>query len=74
MDIKFYDLSFSVIKSRDAKEIVNHDHENNEDEYFIYNDYFVPNVFLGGKIDDVLLKLRKLTFQINNFNFFLLRK
>ena len=33
MNIKYYDLYYTVIKNRDEKEIVNDKHENNENDY-----------------------------------------
>ena len=43
MKINFYDLYYTVIKSRDGKEIVNGQYEDNENEEINFNDFITPS-------------------------------
>ena len=52
MNINYYDLYYTVIKTRDDKEIVDDKYEN---DYFNFND-IVPNHYIGRKNDDVKLR------------------
>ena len=45
MIINFYDLYYTVIKTRDDNEIVN----NNENDYNNFNDFITPNHYIGIK-------------------------
>ena len=47
MNIKYYDLFFTVIKNRDEKEITNNHYE---DDYIIFKDFITPNQYIGIKI------------------------
>ena len=40
MNIKYYDLYYTVIKNRDEKEIVNNQYEN---DYINFDDFIIPN-------------------------------
>ena len=55
MKINFYDLYYTVIKSRDDDEIVDNHYENNDNEYFIYGVSITPNHYIGIKNDIVML-------------------
>ena len=56
MNIKFYDLYYTVIKNRDDKEIEDDKYENNEIDYFNYKDFITPNRYVRIKNDNLLLK------------------
>ena len=56
MNIKYYDLYYTVFKNRDEKEIVNDKYENNHNDYINYEDFITPNHYIGVKIDNVLLR------------------
>ena len=55
MNIKYYDLSYTVNKNRkeknneEQKEIVYDKYENNENDYFSLNDVIIPNHYVGIK-------------------------
>ena len=46
MNIKYYDLYYTVIKNRDEKEIVDNQYEN---DFISLNDVIVPNHYVGIK-------------------------
>ena len=46
MNIKYYDLYYTVIKNRDEKEIVDNQYEN---DYISLNDVITPNHYVGIK-------------------------
>ena len=66
MNITYYDLNYAVIKSRDEKEIVDNQYEN---EYIHFKD-IVPNQ----KPHETTLSWRKLRSHINHFKHFILYK
>ena len=43
VNINYYDLYYTVIESRDDKEIVNDEYEDNEVDYINFNDFITPN-------------------------------
>ena len=47
MNINYYDLYYTVIKTRDENEIVNDKYENNENDYISLNDVIIPNHYVG---------------------------
>ena len=51
MNINYYDLYYSVIKNRDEKEIVN-----NENDYINFTDVIIPNLYVGIKPRETILK------------------
>ena len=51
MNIKFYDLHYTVIKNRDDKEIVNDKNDN-----INFNDFITPNHYIGRKYNYEILK------------------
>ena len=55
MNINYHDLYYTVTKSRDEKDNVDHEYENDENEYIIFND-IVPNLYIGRKNDNVMLR------------------
>ena len=54
MNIKYYDLSYTVIKKRD-KESVNEKNEKIDNDYTNFNDN-IPNHYAGRKNDNVMLR------------------
>ena len=54
MNIKYYDLYYTVIKNRDEKEIVID--KVNENDYIDFDDFFNPNHYIGIKPRETILK------------------
>ena len=54
MKINYYDLYFTVVKSRDEKEILN-DVEN-ENDYNNYEDFIIPNHNISIKPRETMLR------------------
>ena len=55
MNINSYDLYYTVIRNRGDKEIVNHKYEDNDVDYIIINEIFVPNHYVGSKNNNEIL-------------------
>ena len=55
MNIKFYDLKYTVIKTRDKNKDIDNQYENNEDDYINFND-LVPNHYIGIKPRETILR------------------
>ena len=53
MNMKNYDLYYTVIKNRDEKENLDNQYEN---EYINFNDCVTPNHYIGIKNDNVILR------------------
>ena len=53
MNIKCYDLCYTVIKNRDEKETVDNQYQN---EYINFNDFIIPSHYIGIKSGNVVLK------------------
>ena len=56
MIISYYDLYYTVIKTRDEKEIVDKQYENDENDYISLNDIIIPNHHIGNKPREAKLK------------------
>ena len=56
MNIKYYDLFYTVIENRDDTEIRNIKNQNNENDDFIYEDFIIPNVNISIKPRETILK------------------
>ena len=54
MNIKYYDLYYTVIKTRDENKIIDNQYENDENDYIDINDYITPNHYIGIKSRDTL--------------------
>ena len=54
MNKNYYDLYFTVMKNKDDKEIVNYD--DYENDYINFKDFITPNLYIGRKNDNVMLK------------------
>ena len=57
MNIKYYDLYYTVIKTREEEKIVDDKYENNENDYICLND-IIPNHYVGikGRKNEILDK------------------
>ena len=49
VNFNYYDLYYTVIKNKVEKEIVNDEYEDTENEYFNYEDFITPNLYIGIK-------------------------
>ena len=52
----YYNLYYTVIKNRDAKEILNDKNNNNENGYCILDDFILPNHIMSIKSRETILK------------------
>ena len=52
MDINYYDLNYTVIKTRDENKDINNQYEDDDNDYINFND-IVPNHYVGREIQDV---------------------
>ena len=52
MNINYYDLYYTVIKTRDDKKVVN----DNENDYINSNDFITPNHYIEIKPREILLR------------------
>ena len=43
MNINYYDLYYTVIKTRDGNMDIDNQYENNENDYITFNDFILPN-------------------------------
>ena len=50
MNIKYYELYYTVIKKRVDKEIVDEQFDNNENDYFKFDDFIIPKHYIGRKM------------------------
>ena len=55
MNINYYDLFCTVIKTRYEKEIANNKHKDNENDYINLNDFVIPNHYIGRKSNNEVL-------------------
>ena len=51
MNINYFDLYYTVIKTRDENRDINNQYENYENDYININDFIHPNHYLGIKIN-----------------------
>ena len=56
MNISYYDFYYTHIKNRDEKEIVYDHYENIENDYILFNDFIIPNQYIGRKNDNVIIR------------------
>ena len=49
MNINYYDLYYTVIKTRDGNKDIDTQYENDENDYYIFNDFIAPNHYIGIK-------------------------
>ena len=67
MNLKYYDLYYTVLNNRDGKEIEDLDNIND----YLYDDIGIANLSPG---DDVILRWRKIGSHMTYFNLFVLYK
>ena len=53
MNGNYYDLYYTVIESRDEREMVDIQYEK---DYIDFNDFIIPNDYIGIKVRETLLK------------------
>ena len=56
MNINFYDLYYTVIKTRDQNRDIDNQYENDDNEYINFNDIITPNHYIGIKQNNEILK------------------
>ena len=56
MNIKYYDLHYTVIKVRDGNRDIDNEYENDENDYINFNDTITPNHYVGIKPRETILK------------------
>ena len=56
MNINYYDLYYTVIKTRDKNKDIDIQYENDENDYIINNDFITPNHYIGIKPRETILK------------------
>ena len=54
MNINYYDLYYTVIKTRDENKNIDNQHENDFHEYIDINDFFITPQYIGRKHDEIL--------------------
>ena len=65
MNINYYDLCYTVIKTRGEK-------DNIENDYINFHDFITPNHYIGIRPRETIL--RNMRFWINHFKLFILYK
>ena len=56
MNIKYYDLYYTVIKTRDENRDIDIQNENDENDYIDINDFIIPNHYVGIKNRESILR------------------
>ena len=56
MNINYYDLYYTVIKNRVENKDINNQYENDENDYTNYEDFINPNLYVGIKPRETILK------------------
>ena len=56
MNIKYYDLNYTVIKTRDENKDIDTQYDNDENDYIDINDFITPNHYIGIKQNNEILK------------------
>ena len=56
MNIKYYDLYYSVIRIRDENKDIDNQYENDDNDYNNYEDFISPNHYVGIKKNKEILK------------------
>ena len=56
MNINYYDLYYTVIKTRDENKDIDNQYENDENDYNNFNDFTAHNHYIGGKNDIEILR------------------
>ena len=56
MNINYFDLYYTVIKSRDENKDIDNQYENDDNDYININDFITPNHYIGIKPHETILK------------------
>ena len=56
MNINYFVLYYTVIKTRDENKNIDNQYENDENDYIDINDYITPNHYIGIKPRETILK------------------
>ena len=56
MNINYYDLYYTVIKTRDGNKDIDNQYENDDNDYINFNDIIIPNHYIGRKNDNEILR------------------
>ena len=56
MKNNYFDLYYTVIKTRDENKNIDNQYENDENDYIDINDYITPNHYIGIKPREIILK------------------
>ena len=56
MNINYFDLYFTVIKVRDENKDIDNQYENDENDYIVINDFITPNLYIGSKPHETILR------------------
>ena len=56
MNIKYYDLYYTVIKVRDENKDIENQYENDDNDYINFNDILSPNHYVGIKPRETILR------------------
>ena len=54
MNINYYDLYYTVIKTRDGNKDIENHYDNDENDYINFNDFINPNQYVGRKHDEII--------------------
>ena len=52
----YYDLYYTVIKTRDENKDIDNQFENDENDYINFNDFITPNHYIGTKKNNEILR------------------
>ena len=55
MNINYFDLYYSVIKTRNENMDIDNQYENDDNDYFNFNDFITPNHYIGIKNNNEIL-------------------
>ena len=56
LNINYYDLYYTVIKTRDENRDIDNQYENDDNDYINFNDIITPKHYIGIKPRETILK------------------
>ena len=56
MNINYFDLYYTIIKTRDENRDIDNQYENDENDYINFNDFITPNHYIGRKSNNEILR------------------
>ena len=56
MNINYFDLYYTVIKTRDTNKDIDNQYENDENGYIKFKDFVTPNHYVGIKPRETILR------------------